>query len=283
MGRPLSKRFFGNTNAGGIAGEGVASVTVSGTNNAYITLPAPSFAAPTLPGGVTATGFANMGVATVAVNNAGTGYTDGDVLTLVGGTFTVAATFTVAETGGIIDSLTLTNPGNYTVLPSITGATVTGGTGASATVNLTFKVNTVTVTEAGSGYASAPAISVTGNATLTAVMTTSGVNGITAYAYTGGSSKVADIVKQTGSKRYRVTTADGTVDAYLKASAATSASEMTIVGTDEASGTYFITKLTSHSALVTRGTGTVHATGARVGWSFDAAVDADGIIKIQNA
>lgn len=366
MGRVLAKRFFGNTNPGGISGESVASVTVGGTNNAYVVKPTITFAAPTLPAGVTAVGAAHMAVvgvtnftagsggyapaqvltltggtgtagtltvsttavATLAVGSVpGTGYTTGDVVTIQGGTGTLATATVIANAGAVTgfstytpgsytvnpgtlneattvkvggggdDTLTvditmgvgtvaITTAGDYSVLPTdVTIVPHTGG-GTGALFNLTFKVLSVVLSVAGSGYASAPTITESapdGNATFVAVMTTTGVNGITAYAYTGGSSKVADIVKQTGSRRYRVTTADGTVDAYLKASAATAATEMTIVGTDEAGGTYFVTKLGRHSALITRGTGTVHATGARVNWSFDAADDAAGIILIQNA
>lgn len=287
MGRPLAKRFFGNTNAGGLAGKTVASVTVSGTNNGYVTFPSVSFSTPALPGGVQAQGTAVMGVAAAVNNAAGTGYTTGDVLTVVGGTYTVPATITVTAAAGLITGVSAVTPGSYSVLPAITGAAVTGGTGNNATFDLTFKVVSVTVTNPGSGYdVAATASPSTGNATLTPVMSTSAVPSIVAYAFTGAASKKADIVKQTGSHRFKVNTADtaGTpVVAYLKASAATTAGEMTITGFDEANGTYFVTKLTAHKAVVTRGTGTVHANGAIVGWTFGAANNAAGIIKIENA
>ena len=51
MGRPLNKKYFGNRNIGstattdnGIGGEGVASVTIAGTNNNYIAVPTATFA-----------------------------------------------------------------------------------------------------------------------------------------------------------------------------------------------------------------------------------------------
>lgn len=285
MGRALNKKYFGNTNSGGLVGEGVASVTVGGTNNAYVTVATLTFAAPTLPGGVTATGTAVMKVSTaVRGAGAGTGYTDGDIVTLVGGTFTEPATFTVAETGGIVDTLTLLSAGKYTVLPAVDEAATTGGTGTGVTVDLTFMIDSITITQAGSGYTTAPVITEAGNADLTAVLTTTGANGIIAYAYTAGASKIADIVKQVSTRQYKIKTADSTIAddrAVLTAAAPTAVGEMNIIGTDAASGTYYVTKLTNHRATVIQDTGNVWADGESVAWTFGTA-DAN-TIKIENA
>lgn len=73
-----------------------------------------------------------------AIDAPGTGYIVGDVLTAVGGQYAVPVEMTVtAETGGAIDTLDITNAGSYTVAPSNPVA-VTGGSGADATVTLTF-------------------------------------------------------------------------------------------------------------------------------------------------
>jgi hypothetical protein len=152
----------------------VSAVSVGGINNNYSVIPTILFAAPT--SGVTATGTVLAGVASVAVANAGTGYTVGNVLTIVGGTGT-AATVTVATiTGGgatgPIGTVTLTTAGNYSVLADLTDLTVTGGTGNSALITITaLKINSVVITESGSGYTSVPAITINpiGNATLTAL------------------------------------------------------------------------------------------------------------------
>ena len=56
MGRPLNKKYFGNTNDSGLGGEGVASVTVTGAGTGYTDGDAVVFSAPQLAGGVTATG-----------------------------------------------------------------------------------------------------------------------------------------------------------------------------------------------------------------------------------
>ena len=78
----------------------------------------------------------NVEVESATINAGGTGYTDGDVLTVSGGTGT-AATLTVQETGGVVDSVVVTTTGDYSVAPS-NPVSVTGGTGAGATFDLAF-------------------------------------------------------------------------------------------------------------------------------------------------
>lgn len=69
------------------------------------------------------------------IQTQGTGYTDGDTLTAVGGTFTTAATFLVAGTnGGAIDVIVPLNYGSYTAYPT-SPISVTGGTGTGCKLN----------------------------------------------------------------------------------------------------------------------------------------------------
>jgi len=115
MGRPLNKKWFGNENvndsgetqsnltpASGvqIEGEGVASVTINTAGSYSAGLPSVTFSAPNLAGagGVTATGVTHGKALSAATTANGSGYNFGDVLTVVGGTSTTAATFTVAST-----------------------------------------------------------------------------------------------------------------------------------------------------------------------------------------
>lgn len=220
MGRPIQKKYFGNTNVPTIGGEGVASVTIGGTwagfTDATTTV---TFTAPQLPGGVTATGTATIvggAVTAVVMTNNGSGYTS-------------APTVTIADSDG--------------------GAETTG--------------------------------------TATAVLTSSKQNSIAISAYvTGGSAKAGDIVRQTGSRRYRVTTADGTETLKLVA-AAPAAGEMTMTAEDSAGGTYYVTKLTAHRAVIVKGdrTGTQFTTGAdgiSVPWTFESPT-ASVSVKILNA
>ncbi len=77
-------------------------------------------------------------VDTVAVNAGGTGYTLGDILTVAGGTFFLAATIEVTgESAGVITAVEIRQSGGYTANPS-TPNSVTGGTGTGATIDLTF-------------------------------------------------------------------------------------------------------------------------------------------------
>jgi hypothetical protein len=226
MGRPIQKKFFGNTNVPPIGGEGVASVTnpagtLADLETGTFTIPAGSISAPQLAGG------------------------EKPVLQVV-----------------------------------VTGATA----------------YTVTVVSAGSGYTSAPTITfngsitggtASGSATPIATLTATKQNAISVSAYvTGGSAKAGDIVRQTGSRRYRVTTADGTENLVLVA-AAPAAGEMTMTAEDSAGGTYYVTKLTAHRAVIVKGdrTGTQFTTGTAgisVPWTFDTPT-ASVSVKILNA
>ena len=171
----------------------------------------------------------------------------------------------------------------------ISAPNLPGGVQATARVSALGASNSIaaiTVTQKGSGYTSVPTVTesvggVQGTLTFTAVLTTdSGAvgsstnqeNAITPFAKTtsGGTSKIADIIRQVGARRFKVKTADGTAICALKASAVTTAGEMTITATDSAGGTYFVTKITARKVTVTRGTGTQFATGASVPWSFSA-------------
>jgi len=69
----------------------------------------------------------------------GTGYTVGDVLTAVGGIFTIPVEVTVSTValGGIVTGVSISNTGRYTTAPT-NPVTFTGGTGTGATVNVTF-------------------------------------------------------------------------------------------------------------------------------------------------
>ena len=179
------------------------------------------------------------------------------------------------------------------------GVTATG----TAVIDGSGNVTGVTITQKGSGYTSAPTVTIADSdvgsevttGTATAVLTTdSGAVGsstnqenailISAYVPTanGGSSAVSgDIVKQVGSRRFKVKTAQGTGLVKLVATAP-AAGQARITATDSAGGTYYVTKLTAHKALVTRGTGTQFATGASVKWTFGSAV-ANNSVTISNA
>jgi hypothetical protein len=157
----------------GLGSSGVISLTVTSAGTGYTAIPTLSFSG---GGGSGATGSVTVKVITAAVGDAGSGYAAGNVLTLVGGTFTAAATLTVdtVDGSGAVLTFSITSAGDYSALP---GATVTGGAGANfQTANLTFAVNSATITHNGGAYTSAPTVTVTGTGTgaaITAAISTS--------------------------------------------------------------------------------------------------------------
>jgi hypothetical protein len=94
----------------------------------------------------------------------GSGYVVGDAITLVGGTFTTAITFTVATVSGTaVATLTLVNGGTYSVLPTGTLTTTTTGAGTGLTLTIdSWGVRAVNITSAGSGYIDQPTITFSG-------------------------------------------------------------------------------------------------------------------------
>lgn len=80
-------------------------------------------------------------VTTAAVNAGGTGYVVDDILTVAGGTSTHTATLRVTSvSGGVIDGIQVEQHGAYSADPTLTANAVTGGTGSSATIDLTMQV-----------------------------------------------------------------------------------------------------------------------------------------------
>lgn len=81
-------------------------------------------------------GWDSATIASATVSAGGTGYTVGDVLTIVGGTKLTAATLTVATlSGSAVATVTVSNAGNYWTFPTEPVA-VTGGTGSGATFTI---------------------------------------------------------------------------------------------------------------------------------------------------
>jgi hypothetical protein len=125
---------------------------------------------------------------TAPIISGGTGYTVGDVLTFVGGTFTSTLRITVATvSSGVITSVTSTAVGEYSVLPSAP-ISVTGGTGTGATFSMDWGVANITITNAGSGYVEQPTVSFSGG----------GGSGAAAFAIVGSQSIIKGIGTSSG-------------------------------------------------------------------------------------
>ena len=163
----------------------VTALTRTSTGSAYTSIPSVAITAPTTAGGVQATANATMYTATATIQSGGTGYTVGDSLAVVGGTYTGQAVWTVSSvSGGVVTGITLsTGGGGYSVLPTNPVAT-TGGTGTGCTLNITsWGVSTFTITNAGSGYVEQPTVSFSGG----------GGSGAAAYATVGGTTVIKSI------------------------------------------------------------------------------------------
>jgi hypothetical protein len=209
-------------------------------------------------GGVT--GVGGEGVATVVVSNSGTLYTTSTTLTatfsapqIKGG---VRATGTAStDAAGLVSGFTLTLAGTgYTSAPTITLPATTGTT-ATFTVSLS-------------------ATSVTQNALAFTSYLTTGSN-----AVTGG-----DILKQEASRRYLVQNSEGVGQVKLVASGTLAAGQMSLIATDGSGATFYVTKLTARKAtLVNRtSTSTAVVTGATAGWTLGAATGTNQVTLASN-
>ena len=300
MGRPLNNKYFGNRNIGsssttdddGIGGGFIASATID-TAGSYTSATTATFAAPTLPGGVTATGTLVYEVISATISG-GTGYGNTQTFDLTVTTAAGTAVLNVtSDTGGdVITVNSITTAGTFTGISAVTS--VSGGTGNDDAVPvLTYGIKDITITEQGSGYATLPAITIgAGAGAATAVfgvdsgtIRTAGnqENAITMIAFlTGGSALPVDIIKQVSTDRYKVTDGTRTGIVQLQTTLANAAGECSIAATDSAGGTYYVTKLTAHRATLTRGTGTQFDSDASVPWTFGTAT-LNETVKIPNA
>ncbi len=311
MGRPLNKKYFGNRNTGsasttadnGIGGGYVSSVTID-TAGSYTTRPTVTFSTPdkTALGAVRATGTVNMEALSATVVDGKTGYVVGDLLTVTGAGGAIAYVATIDGDGTVLTvNFTGTGAarGTQTDLTDITTGVATTTNSVAGTVGVTldvaYRVKSITITEPGSGYTDATDAAVTfsaGTGAGTVVLgtdtgnvgsATNQENAITMTAYlTGGSALTVDVIKQVSTNRYKVTDGTRTGIVALQGSLANAAGECSILATDSDGGTYYVTKLTAHKAVVTRGTGTQFATGEAIPWTFGTATE-DYSVKIANA
>jgi hypothetical protein len=169
----------------------VTAITRTSSGGSYTSIPSVAITAPTTAGGVQATATATMFVGAVTIQSGGTGYTVGNVLTLVGGTNSGAATLTVSTvSAGVITAVTVTSGGTaYSVLPT-NPVSVTGGSGSGATFNVTdWRVHpTFTITNAGSGYIEQPTVTFSGG----------GGSGASAYASVGSMPIIRSLAGNSG-------------------------------------------------------------------------------------
>lgn len=185
--------------------------------------------------------------------------------------------FSIASSAYAVSTISVTEQGVYTAVPTNPVATVVapaGGTGATLTAH--WGVRSVTITQEGSGYISAADAAPTfvGTAVVaatgTSVLTNQYQNALVGINLATG--KVVDIVKQESSNGYWVDT--GTDVILLNLAPSTDAHGLYIEATDSNSNTYWVRKI--EGRLVTLGTeggtGTQWNDYGRAEWNFNSAV-----------
>jgi hypothetical protein len=294
MGRPIKKKFFGDDNVNDslvystAGGEGVSSITLTNAGANYSAGATISFAQSPI-GGTSATGTislyqplttSNLAIQYANVTNAGTGYISAPAITI---TAPANVTVTTSAWSGNL-------AGNVLTVGSTTGLYV-GMHTTGVNINTDGRIVAIYSGNANVVMSSGNIGAVTGNVTfydrgvlqnvgsLTSVLFNVAVtaNTIQANAWSMTTStigKVADIVSQRSSRRYKITNADGTATCRLvptgvngvnfptvaqvtTAGGPTAFGEMTLQATDSVGGTYWVGKLESRTALLfPGGTGT---------------------------
>ena len=231
-------------------------------------------------------------------------------LTIVAGTGVTGATFTRGVTHGTVTALTPIARGSYEALvASGPAVVVTAGVGEGLVITPTYRAKSVTITEEGSGYTSAPSagsltFSQSVTATSVALTTDSGNVGsstnqenaiqLTAFipleteagwvsGYSGSSAVTGDIVRQSGNGKFIARTAQGVgrvkLVGYLGSNVSPTAGEAVITASDYDGGLYYVTKISDRRCNIIGYTGsgfTTGETGINVPWTFNNwSIDAD--------
>jgi hypothetical protein len=199
MGRPINKKHFGNTNEGGLGGEGLDGVLVTAAGTGYSTGEAVTISAPQLPGGIqaTATIVSDGTVVSVTVTEAGTGYTSAPTISF--------ATGNADATGAAI--LTSTKVNAISLTAFVTGGSDQIGDIVAQKGSRRFRVTTATGTEVCKLVTSTP--NAPGEMRITATDSASGT-----YFISKISAGTCTVVRGTGTEF-----ADGVKVAWTKGSA----------------------------------------------------------------
>jgi hypothetical protein len=226
----------------------------------------------------------------------------------VAGTNNLGATIAGATTGltfttrsgtapaGVVATVTTTAAGDRTTFAATPLATTNTASATGLTLNVTYGLLSIVVTEKGSGYTAPADAAVTfGGATgaaATAVLTTDSgnigsatnqENAIIIRANTGNEgANISDIIRQVSGRRYKVIS-DGTIAiCKLVADDTPALREAYIIATASNGSTYYVTKLTARRARLTYKAGTqIFDDGESAPWSFTST--ANGRVIIENA
>ena len=302
MGRPINKKFFGNTNPSnyndiahgntGVGGEGITSVDFTINLGSFLVAPTITMPAPSIADGVTAV-LAPIYIAVehVATGAGKAGLQVGDVYTYAG---TGGAQWRVSSISGSNATFAVTNAGSGIPISAIPNsgntqgvtATRVSGTGTTSTFlldiywHMTTGGGVVPTTNAGSGYLKTETLTITGTGApaVDHINYTNRQNAIafTSYISTGSQARSnGDIIKQEASRRYLVQNSDGIGQCRLITTSTLTAGTMNIIATDFNGSTYYVNKLTAHKAHLVRktsaGAGFLVANNVATGWTLNGA------------
>jgi hypothetical protein len=171
-------------------GNTVTAITVTNASSGYTSAPTVTVSVPTTAGGVQATANTYVLVNTGSTISAGgTGYANGDIITVVGGTGT-AATMTVNTYPGLsnVISYSLTFSGSYSVVPSSTTLTTanTTGVGTGFTLTPNYSIRQVNVVTGGLGYIEQPTVTFSSGAAAAYATVGSGAT----FKWLGGTNNI---------------------------------------------------------------------------------------------
>jgi hypothetical protein len=232
------------------------------------------------------------------------------------GTNTLGATNAGATTGltfttrsgtapaGVVATVTTTAAGDRTTFAATPLATTNTVSATGLTLNVTYGLLSIVVTQRGSGYTT-PADAAVGfsgstGAAATAVLTTdSGLvgsstnqeNAIIIHANTGNEGvQIGDIIRQVSTRRYKVKAADGIAICELVDDDTPAYKKAYIQATDDNGNTYFVMKLTAHRATLMQWTNNetdwIFQDGDVAHWVFSSSensYDAATSVVIENA
>lgn len=220
--------LFGNTTPGspGVFGvsaaekgatsgtRGVANAYVSNTGGPFLVRPTITFEEAV--GGVNATATAVAIVTGYSANAIGSGYANGDIVALSGGTGTPATgVVTTHPANSSVLSVAVANVGSYTALPTINATPTSNSTGSGSglTLKTDFGLGPITITNPGAGYATVPAITVGGTgfgtAAAVAVLTAATPSAI---AHAGWVLRKEGTGQRAGRVQYETLVATGSID-----------------------------------------------------------------------
>lgn len=302
MGRPINKKFFGNTNSGTgtrnddkIGGEGIAGTSWTNAGSYHINAahaaPSVTVDAPEIPTGVRATLAITWEVESIVVTNglAGHSYSTGN--TTLTGLVGVTANITAVGSGqGEVQVIVPVTRGEFTTDTINTGVgtfQIVGGDG-NQQANVFYRIKSIAITEAGSGYRSAPGVTFSGgtgtNAVVSTTLAATQQNALDFVAWIPGAegASVGEIINQFTTTKYRVRTADGVGIVKLAANEP-GEGEMALIATDSWGSTYYVIRLYEHLARVVQlnGEGFQFASGSQVKWTFGEPVEGS-IVSVAN-